>query len=148
MFNVTVINVKKTIMKLSIFIATIVIAFFATTVVNTLKTSEILQINISEELIKCLNNEIPAIESTYYQANNMIKEDEKEEEIEETIIGKILSIELSKIQEIKQEEIVSNGEEELIQENDTQCSQNEQQTEIVEVATNVSFFSSSPSSLI
>jgi len=137
MFNVTVINVKKTIMKLSIFIATIVIAFFATTVVNTLKTSEILQINISEELIKCLNNEIPAIESTYYQANNMIKEDEKEEEIEETIIGKILSIELSKIQEIKQEEIVSNGEEELIQENDTQCSQNEQQTEIVEVATNV-----------
>ena len=42
------------------------------------------------------------MESTYYKANNMIKEDG--EEVVETLVGKILGIELAKIQEIKQKE--------------------------------------------
>ena len=52
-----------------------------------------------------MNSEIPAIENTYYQANNMIKEDE--EEVLETLVGNILGIELAQIQEIKQEKITT-----------------------------------------
>ena len=139
MFNVTVINAKKSLIRMAIFIGIILIAFFATKILTKFKTNEILQINISEKLIKCLNSEIPAIESTYYQANNMIKEDE-EEEIKETIIGKILSIELAKIQEIKEEKIISNEKVEDIQEvekNTTQNSEDEQKVEEITVSTNV-----------
>ena len=104
MFNVTVIDAKKSLIRIAILIFTIISVFGATKIVTKFKTSEILQINISEKLIKCLNSEIPAIESTYYQANNMIKEDE-EEEIE-TFVGKILGIELAKI-EIPKGELIS-----------------------------------------
>ena len=73
MFNVTVINVKKSVMKIIILIGIIIIGFLATKLVTRFKTSEILQINLSENLISCLNSEIPAIDGTYYKANNMIK---------------------------------------------------------------------------
>ena len=130
MFNVTVINAKKSIIRIAILIVTIVTVFFATKMVTKFKTSEILQINISEQLIKCLNSEIPAMESTYYQANNMIKEDE--EEYEETFVGKILGIELAKIHEVKQEVVDSVSEEVQISEDN----QNEQQPVSIEVSTN------------
>lgn len=134
MFNVTVINAKKSLIRIAILIIIIVTVFFITKSVNKFKSSEILQIDISKNLIKCLNNEIPAIESTYFQANNMLKEDE-EEEIE-TLVGKILGIELAKIQEIKQEVVVQNENQVQISENNAE-NQNEQQTETVEVATDV-----------
>ena len=134
MFNVTVIDAKKSLIRIARLILIILAVLFITKSVNTFKTSEILQINISEKLIKCLNNEIPTMESTYYQANNKLKEDE-EEEIE-TLVGKILSIELAKIQEIKQDVMVPNEQMEQIIEEKTE-NQNEQQTGVMEVATNV-----------
>ena len=136
MFNVTVINAKKSLIRIAILIVTIVTVFFATKMVTRFKTNEILQINISEQLIKCLNSEIPAMESTYYLANNMIKEDGEEEE-NETLIGKILGIELAKIQEIKQDVVDGTTEEVQIVENGTEENQEEQQPETVEVSTNV-----------
>ena len=132
MFNVTVINAKKSLIRISILIFTIISVFFVTKIVTKFKTSEILQINISEKLINCLNSEIPAIESTYYQANNVIKEDE-EEEIE-TFVGKILGIELAKIQETREEEIIENEEKEQNQSNDVK---ENKQAVTVEVSTNV-----------
>lgn len=134
MFNVTVINAKKSLIRIAIIITTIVIVFFATQIVTKFKTNEILQINISEKLIKCLNSEIPAMESTYYQAKNVIKEDEEEEE--ETLVGKILGIELAKIQ--KQEIIDTTTEEEKVTEEILQETEEEPPPEIVEVSRNVS----------
>lgn len=109
MFNVTVINAKKSLIRIAILISIIVTVYGITKIVTKFKTSEILQINISEQLIKCLNSEIPAMESTYYQANNIIKEDGEEEE--ETFVGKILKIELSQLQEKKQKTVSSIAEE-------------------------------------
>ena len=133
MFNVTVINAKKSLMRIAILIFTIVTIYFITQTITKYKTNEILQINISEELIKCLNSEIPAMESTYYQANNMIKEDGEEEN--ESLTGRILKIELAQIQEIKQDAVAQNKEEEQNAENST--SNEEQQPVSVEVSTNL-----------
>jgi len=137
MFNVTVINAKKSLIRIGILIVTIVTLFFATKMVTKFRTNEILQINISEQLIKCLNSEIPAMESTYYQANNVIKEDREEAE-EETIVGKILGIELAQIEELEQEAVKTNTEQVQLVENDTPEIQEEQQPENIEVSTNVS----------
>lgn len=130
MFNVTVINAKKSLIRIAILMVIIVTVFGATKIVTEFKTNEILQINISEQLIKCLNSEIPAMESTYYQANNIIKEDGEEEE--ETFVGKILKIELSQLQEKKQE-VVSSITEETQK---TESNQDEQQTVSVEISSN------------
>lgn len=130
MFNVTVINAKKSLIRIAILMVIIVTVFGATKIVTEFKTNEILQINISEQLIKCLNSEIPAMESTYYQANNIIKEDGEEDE--ETFVGKILKIELSQLQEKKQEAVSSITEETQNTEND----QEEQQLVSVEVSSN------------
>ena len=124
MFNVTVINAKKSVIKIIILIGIIIFGFFVTNIVTKFKTSEILQVNLSENLIKCLNSEIPAMESTYYKANNMPKEDG--EEVVETLVGKILGIELAKIQEIKQEEITIKIEEDDIVENNKGNIENEE----------------------
>lgn len=97
MFNVTIINVKGSIKKIAILIIVLIILFGITKIVKNLQTSEILQINISEKLITCLNKEIPAIANTYIKANTTIKEDG--EEIEDNIIARILGIELSQIKE-------------------------------------------------
>lgn len=133
MFNVTVINAKKSVIKIIILIGIIIIGFLATKLVTRFKTSEILQINLSENLIRCLNSEIPAIESTYYKANNMIKEDG--EEVVETLVGKILGIELAKIQEIKQEEISTKIEEDHIAQNDNGNIANEEMPVIADLPT-------------
>lgn len=131
MFNVTVINAKKSLIRIAILISIIVTVFGATKIVTEFKTSEILQINISEQLIKCLNSEIPAMESTYYQANNIIKEDGEEEE--ETFVRKILGIELAKIEEKKQNS--TTGESQV----DTNNTDNRQELQqgSTEVSTNV-----------
>ena len=102
MFNVTVINAKKSLIRISILVLVIIIVFFATKVVTKFKTNEILQISISDELIKCLNSEIPAMESMQYNANNTIKEDREEED--KNLVAKILSIELVQIPEIKKKD--------------------------------------------
>ena len=131
MFNVTVINAKKSLIRIAILIVTIVMFFFVTKIVTQFKTSDILQINISEELMKCLNCEIPAIESIYYQANYIIKEDE--EETKETLVGKILGIELAKVREVIQDKITENEQMEVIEHNQEE---NQGNTSI-EVATDV-----------
>ena len=135
MFNVTVINAKKSVIKIIILIGIIIFGFFVTNIVTKFKTSEILQVNLSENLIKCLNSEIPAMESTYYKANNMLKEDG--EEVVETLVGKILGIELAKIQEIKKEEITTKIEEDDIVENNKGKIENQEIPVIADLPTNV-----------
>ena len=132
MFNVTVINAKKSLIRIAILIVTIVTVFLATKIVTKFKTNEILQINISEELIKCLNSEIPAIENIYYQANSVIKEDE-EEERKETLVGKILRIELARVGDVIQDKIVENEQMQVIENNQEE---NQENTSI-EVSTDV-----------
>lgn len=136
MFNVTVINAKKSLIRIAVVIIIIIVGFFVTKIVTRFKTNEILQINISEKLMKCLNSEIPAIESTYYQANNIIKEDGEEDE-QETFVGKILGIELAQIQEIKQDVFIPTTEDTQIAGNGTENTQDEEQPISIDVATNV-----------
>ena len=136
MFNVTIIDAKKSLIRIVVLTVTIVTLFTATQLVTKFRTNEILQINISENLIKCLNSEIPVMESTYYQANNMIKEDGEEEE-KETFVGKILGIELAQIQE-KKSDLVYTNTEQVDLENELPDIQEEQQLETEEVSTNVS----------
>ena len=100
MFNVTIINAKKSLIKIITSIVIIVIVFIISQIIKRCETSEILQINLSAKLVKCLNYEIPSIENTNNKAISIIKEDEEEFE-EESIIEKILGIELAKIQEIE-----------------------------------------------
>ncbi|MBQ2835412.1 MAG: stage II sporulation protein P [Clostridia bacterium] len=135
MFNVTVINAKKSLIRISVFISIMVIVFWATKLINTFKKSEILQINISHELVKCLNYEIPAIETAYYKSNNVIKEDGEDDE-EETFVGKILSIELAKVQEIRQDEEDLTEENQVI-ENNIQNTPEEYDEISLEVSTGV-----------
>ena len=115
MFNVTIINAKKSLMRIAIIVIIIIILFMMTQIINKFKTSEILQINISEELVKCLNSEIPAIASTNYKSSNTIKEDG--EEYEETFAGKILNIELAKVSQIEQKITEQTKDETQIAEN-------------------------------
>ncbi len=100
MFNVTIINAKRSITKIVIIISIIIVLVMVTQMINKFKTSEILQMNISDELIGCLNNEIPAIANTNYKSNNTIKEDNEEDE--ETFAGKILNIELARVSQMEQ----------------------------------------------
>lgn len=113
MFNVTIINAKKSIMKIAIIIGIIIVLFVVTKMINKFKTNEVLQINLSEELVSCLNSEIPAIASTNYISNNTIKEDK--EEYEETFAGKILNIELAIVSQIEQPPIEQTKDENLVE---------------------------------
>ncbi len=122
MFNVTIINAKKSIIKISIIIGIIIVLFVVTQKINKFKTNEVLQINLSEELISCLNSEIPAIASTNYISNNVIKEDK--EEYEETFAGKILNIELAMVSEIEQPPIEEAKDENQIDETNDNNEQN------------------------
>ncbi len=106
MFNVTVINIKDSVKRISILILILVIIFAITKMVGALKTNKILEINISEKLLTCLNNEIPAMSSTFKKSSTTIKEDG--EEIEDSLIARILGIELSQIKEV---ETITNSEE-------------------------------------
>lgn len=122
MFNVTIINAKKSIMKIAIIIGIIIVLFVVTKMINKFKTNEVLQINLSEELVSCLNSEIPAMASTNYISNNVIKEDK--EEYEETFAGKILNIELARVSQIKQPPIEQAKDENQIDETNDNNEQN------------------------
>ena len=108
MFNVTIINAKKSIMKIAIIIGIIIVLFVVTKMINKFKTNEVLQINLSEELVSCLNSEIPAIASTNYISNK--------EEYEETFAGKILNIELARVPQIEQPPIEQAKDENPVEE--------------------------------
>ncbi len=98
MFNVTIINMKKSTKHILILVIILVVIYVFTKSLSRIKTSKILQINLSEKLVQCLNEEIPVMASTYYKANNTIKEDNEEEKTEEkNIVSEILGVELSKI---------------------------------------------------
>ena len=135
MFNVTIINAKKSIMRIISIIIIILILYTTMQTITKFKTSKILQINISQELGKCLNSEIPAIESTNYISKSTIKEEK--EENEETLVSKILKIELAKIEPKKVEE-KENPENNLEAEAETKAEEpQEKREEIQQVATNV-----------
>ena len=137
MFNVTIINIKKSIFQIAIFISIIVILFIATKMIKKFSTNQILQIDLSEQLVKCLNSEIPAIATTNSRAENVIKED-GEEEI--SFSDRILNIELSKLENIeKQEETKQTVEEEENHEesNSESKEDNQPEQETQQVATNL-----------
>ena len=135
MFNVTIINAKKSLMRIAIVIAIIIILFMMTHIINKFKTSEILQINISEELVKCLNSEIPAIASTNYKSNNTIKEDGEEDE--ETFAGKILNIELAKVSQIEQKSTEQTEDKTQIAEDNRENSDENLKEELQPVSTDI-----------
>ena len=135
MFNVTIINAKKSLMRIAIVIAIIIILFMMTQIINKFKTSEILQINISEELVKCLNSEIPAIASTNYKSNNTIKEDGEEDE--ETFAGKILNIELAKVSQIEQKSTEQTEDKTQIAEDNRENSDENLKEELQPVSTDI-----------
>lgn len=130
MFNVTIINIKKSTKHILILVIILVVIYVITKSLTHIKASKILQINLSEKLVQCLNEEIPVMASTYYKANNIIKEDNEEEEKEEdNLISKILSIELDQIQKIE----VAENNIEIDESNNQETSEETNQ----EVATNV-----------
>lgn len=131
MFNVTIINIKKSTKHILILVIILVVIYVITKSLAHIKTSKILQINLSEKLVQCLNEEIPVMASTYYKANNIIKEDNEEAE-EENLISKILSIELEQIQKIEVAENDNETDENNNNENQETSSEINQ-----EVATNV-----------
>ena len=135
MFNVTIINAKRSLMRIAIVVVIIVILFMMTQIINKFKTSEILQINISEELVKCLNSEIPAIASTNYKSNNTIKEDGEEDE--ETFAGKILNIELARVSQMEPKETEQTEDESQLAENNSENSEENQKEELQPVSTYV-----------
>ena len=71
MFNVTVINVKKTLKYGTALIIALLIMYISTMNISKIENKEIMKINISEKLIGCIVQEIPAIENTYYKANEL-----------------------------------------------------------------------------
>ena len=105
MFNVTVINMKKSLLKIILLLVIIVIIFTMLRMIMRFQSSEILQIDISEEVVKCLSSEIPAMKSTYYRFNNNLREESEEQE--ESIAQKILRVELAQINNIKEIENVN-----------------------------------------
>ena len=134
MFNVTIINAKKSIIKIVIITMFILIIFIINQMITRFKTNEVLQINMTEKFIECLSSEIPAMASTTYKASNTLKEDGEEEKT--TFSDRILDIELARAQpmDTHQEESIENEEPQEIE----QPQQQETATVETNVATNVS----------
>ena len=105
MFNVTVINIKKSLLKITLLLGIVVVIFMMLQMITRFQSNEILQIEISEEIVKCLSSEIPAMQSTYYKFNNSLREDGEEQE--ETFAQKILKVELAQINNIREIENVN-----------------------------------------
>lgn len=105
MFNVTVINIKKSLLKITLLLGIVVVIFMMLQMITRFQSNEILQIDISEEIVKCLSSEIPAMQSTYYKFNNSLREDGENQE--ETFAQKILGVELAQINNIKEIENVN-----------------------------------------
>ena len=95
MFNVTIINAKKSIIKIAMLVILIIVLFVSTQFVKKFKTNEVFQINMTEKFVKCLSSEIPAISNTTYKASNILKEEVEEEKM--SFSEKILNIELARI---------------------------------------------------
>lgn len=128
MFNVTVINVKGSLKKVVILIITLSTVFILTKLAKKMKTSEIFKINISEKLIGCLDIEIPSISSIYEKSNTVIKSEE--EENPNVLIENILGVELAKIKEIEQTQIIEEDQtENLATENIEQNTEIENETQ-------------------
>ena len=134
MFNVTIINAKKSIIKIVIITMFILIIFIINQMITKFKTNEILQINMSEKFVKCLSSEIPAMASSKYKASNILKEDGEEELT--TFSDRILNIELAKILPIKTKKEEST-ENEVPQVEQNQKEEPESPTIETSVATNV-----------
>ena len=138
MFNVTVINIKKSINKMVIILSILVLTFLVMRIAHKYHSNEVLQVNISERFVKCLSTEIPAIISTYNKSNTEIKEDNEEEEYD--FAKKILGIELAKVKESnkKKEEVHENiiEKEVLAEENKEEIG--EKQTNEQEISSNLS----------
>ncbi len=98
MFNVTVINIKKSAKHIAILLFVLIFIFIMTKMIPKFQSNEIFKVNLSEKLIGCLSIEIPAISGTYYKANTTIKED-GEEEPKANMIDKLLGIELAQVEE-------------------------------------------------
>ena len=109
MFNVTIINIKKTAKYIITLLISLIFVYMITKGMSKIKDSEIIQLEVSDKLIKCLSREIPAIESLNSKSISTIKE-EHEEEKEDTFIEKILNIELAQVQNIKKDIIEANEE--------------------------------------
>ena len=62
MFNVTVINIKKSLLKITLLLGIVVVIFMMLQMITRFQSNEILQIEISEEIVKCLSSEIPAMQ--------------------------------------------------------------------------------------
>ena len=134
MFNVTIINIKDSIKYILTLIITLLLIFFLTRFFSSIKKENLLNINISEKLIECLDIELPALSKTYYLSKNTIKED-SEEVVEESIIQKILEIELAQIKENTKQGIVDeNSNSDNVNDSNEEKNNNEISTEI---ATNI-----------
>lgn len=133
MFNVTIINIKDSIKYITTLIITLLLIFFLTKIFSKVKKEDILNINLSEKLIKCLDKEIPAIAKTYYNSQNILKED-TEEITAESITQKILGIELAQIQDSKNVKDKNNNQN---TEDNNQLSENNNENTSTDVATNV-----------
>ncbi len=97
MFNVTIINAKGSIKKIAILIVTLILLFIITKFIQNLKSTEIFKINLSSKLVKCLNNEIPAINEIVSKSNTTIKEENEEDT--KDFSERILGVELSRLKE-------------------------------------------------
>lgn len=131
MFNVTIINAKKSIIKIAMLVILIIVLFVSTQLVKKFKTNEVFQINMTEKFVKCLSSEIPAMSNTTYKASNILKEEVEEEKM--SFSEKVLNIELARILPVN-----NNQEENIENENSQEQKQEQEQTqEVATVDTNV-----------
>ncbi len=131
MFNVTIINAKKSIIKIAMLVILIIVLFVSTQLVKKFKTNEVLQINMTEKFVKCLSSEIPAMSNTTYKASNILKEEVEEEKM--SFSEKVLNIELARILPVN-----NNQEENIENENSQEQKQEQEQNqEVATVDTNV-----------
>ncbi len=132
MFNVTVINIKKSMKSITIILMLLMTILIISKCMNKIQKSEIMQMNISEKLINSINKEIPAMASTYEKSIENIK-NEIEQDDQEGIMSKLLSIELSKIQNIseKTEQVIQEGNIEMAEIKTPQVTEENANTEIV-----------------
>lgn len=132
MFNVTVINIKKSMKSITIILMLLMTILIISKCMNKIQKSEIMQMNISEKLINSINKEIPAMASTYEKSIENIK-NENEQDDQEGIMSKLLSIELSKIQNIpeKTEQVIQEGNIETAEIKTPQVTEENANTEIV-----------------
>ena len=135
MFNVTVRDIKKSLLKITLLLGIVVVIFMMLQMITRFQSNEILQIEISEEIVKCLSSEIPAMQSTYYKFNNSLREDGEEQE--ETFAQKILRVELAQINNIREIENVNSNIEDNEKKEEISASTEEVATnETTEIVTN------------